>query len=359
MQGERTCGPVAECLITLPNLALFFGLPASDDVGPFEVVHSFVVDGLAKIYITRIGAFGFSFDSKGPLGFENVRLGKERFEGNPSNSVSPADGGIDLRERQIAFANFVAAGVFGRHAGRARRALVGARYTGLDSAFEFTPLGLMRSDRVYEDGMSISDFGDDLSLAVPPGFFRIVGPKIEEYLRADNSDLYLRIDEIRDCAAYIDQLISRSLLFHYADLQSSMRMNYQALVLHDQQHPEASLALNAVVMETLVSEMFFSYGLVGSREPRTFATRPHGATKVSNSAFGKMRFVARIEHLRAGGLIGQKLFERINLARLARNELMHKGASVSSELSLDCQKTTRDLWAYLVDMPFGLIAKPS
>jgi hypothetical protein len=37
-------------------------------MGPFEVVHSFVLGGLAKIYITRVGAFGFVFDETGALG---------------------------------------------------------------------------------------------------------------------------------------------------------------------------------------------------------------------------------------------------------------------------------------------------
>lgn len=117
-----------------------------------------------------------------------------------------------------------------------------------------------------------------------------------------------------------------------------MRMNYQALAFHDQQHPEASLALNAVVMETLISEVFFAYGLLGSRRPQTFATRSHHANCVSKNKFRDMRFAARLEHSKNGGLIEPKLFELIDSIRLARNALMHKGDAVSSRRSLECQQ---------------------
>jgi hypothetical protein len=137
-----------------------------------------------------------------------------------------------------------------------------------------------------------------------------------------------------------------------------MRMNYQALVLHDQQHPEASLALNAVVSETLVSEVFFAYGIVGTRRPQVFATQSHHTTPVSNSAFRDMRFADRLEHLKSGELLEPKLFERIDAVRLARNALMHKGEAVGSRRSLECQTTVRDLWALLIDVPFALTAKP-
>jgi hypothetical protein len=146
-------------------------------MGPFEVVHSFVLGGLAKIYITRVGAFGFVFDETGALGSAAT----------PYKKAGSRKNAITLQERRIAFANFVAAGILGRHAGRTGRPLVGAYYAGLDAAFSFGLGGLMRPGRVYDDGLSISDFGNDLCIIVKAGddIDRIAGSKITKHFRRD------------------------------------------------------------------------------------------------------------------------------------------------------------------------------
>jgi len=339
-------------LMIFPNLAFFFEKPGDDPVGPFEVVHQFVLgDGLARVYISRIGAFGFLFDKRGPLGSEGVLDG----ELEPGGSTA-----ISLEERRLSLANFVAAAIFGRHAGRTERPLVGAYYSGLDAAFSFGLTGLMRSGRVYDDGLSIEDFGDDLNMGIAgEGIERFMGgSKIQKYLQGDKREMYISLEALRSYTTYVNGLIFRSKMFRDADLPSVMRMNYQALVLHDHQHPEASLALNAVVIETLVSEIFFAYGLVGNHQPRTFATRPHHAARVSKTAFKDMRLVDRVEHLKNGGLIETRLFERIDTIRLARNALMHKGEAVNLRRSVEAQGAARDLWSLLIDPPFALIAKP-
>jgi hypothetical protein len=87
----------------------------------------------------------------------------------PDKNAGSQKNAITLRERRIALANFVAAGFFGRYAGRTSRPLVGAHYAGLDAAFSFRLSGLMRPGRVYDDGLSISDFGDDLYITLRAG----------------------------------------------------------------------------------------------------------------------------------------------------------------------------------------------
>src|SRR4051794_16800572 len=81
--------------------------------------------------------------------------------------------------------------------------------------------------------------------------------------------------EIEEASTFAEQLWRQKNEFEYADLMSCMVMNYQAAILHSQQHAAASLALGVSVMESLVHEVFLSYGLVGSRSAKPYATRSH------------------------------------------------------------------------------------
>ena len=69
-----------------------------------------------------------------------------------------------------------------------------------------------------------------------------------------------------------------------------------------------------------------------------------------------MRIVKVIETLHKGGLFNDYLYQRIESARNKRNNLMHKGAKISPKDSGDCQTIVRDLWGFLIDTPFELIA---
>jgi hypothetical protein len=131
-------------------------------------------------------------------------------------------------------------------------------------------------------------------------------------------------------------------------------MNYQAAILHGQQHATASLAINVAVAECLIKEIFYAYGLVGDRKPLQFATFSHTADHISNTRFNKMVLTDQLQHLRNGNLISSHLFERIDAARLVRNKLMHTGSLVTPRQSGECQTVVRDLWALLIDQPFEL-----
>jgi hypothetical protein len=131
-------------------------------------------------------------------------------------------------------------------------------------------------------------------------------------------------------------------------------MNYQAAILHNQQHATASLAINVAVAECLIKEIFYAYGLVGDRKPHQFATVSHRVEQVSDARFKKMVLAEQLQRLKGGNLISSHLFERINEARLIRNSLMHSGSLVTPRQSGECQTVVRDLWAFLVDPPFEL-----
>jgi hypothetical protein len=131
-------------------------------------------------------------------------------------------------------------------------------------------------------------------------------------------------------------------------------MNYQAAILHNQQHATASLAINVAVAECLIKEIFYAYGLVGDRKPLPFATLSHTVEHVSNTQFRKMGLSDQLQTLREGNLISSHLFERMDAARLVRNNLMHTGHLVTPRQSGECQTVVRDLWAFLIDQPFEL-----
>jgi len=133
-----------------------------------------------------------------------------------------------------------------------------------------------------------------------------------------------------------------------------MLMNYQAAILHNEQHAAASIALNFAVTEALVNEIFYSYGLVGTRTAQAFATRPHSVTKVSGNVFRDMTAEQKIDALTAGKLIDAHLDQRLKEARTARNRLMHRAAVVTVRESGIAQTAIRDLWALLLDHEFEL-----
>ena len=133
-------------------------------------------------------------------------------------------------------------------------------------------------------------------------------------------------------------------------------MNYQAAILHNEQHAAASLALNFAVSEALIHEIFLAYGIVGDRSPQPFATRAHNVAEISNSRFSRSRVSERIAILSDGGLIDDYLRQRLVEARTLRNSLMHSATGVSVTQSGTMQTAVRELWSYVLDTPFELTA---
>jgi hypothetical protein len=345
-----------ESLLIVPTLTYLLG-SEREHAGPLNVIHSFDVTGLAKVYMVHMGAFGIFFHPNGSLA--SIPVLQYNGRGRPPAAVTASQQlAMLLQERRLVFAAFIAAAVFGHYAARTKTTLTGARHSGLEAVVPITLSGLMRPGRVYDDGLSIAGFGDDVVITITGSedfdwLMKIMTKKFSK-TRGDKPR-YIGIATLRECAQYVQDLVQRGSLFGYADLQAIIGMNYQAAILHRLYHTAASLALNLMVLEVLTKELFFSYGLVGNTAPQSYAAKPHRVEHLSNNKFKKMTFAQQLDHLKVGGLLDTNLAERIDVARLKRNRLMHRGEVVTSTESLACQTAVRDLWPLLIPMRLQLM----
>ncbi len=323
-------------LLVLASSKYFFGkVQTADDL--WKVVRTFDCDGVATVYISSVGAFGFIFPDSSPLASIDIL----RFTGQGSVPQEVMDNDNDihvLQEKRMLFVNFVSAAFFGRICSKAHKSLVGALYNGQDRVTAFTVI----KDEVAIQRTTILD--------------QAVAEKIKVFNTGKHPHYLLNDADIDDAISYIQHLLRRQHDFEYADLQSCMVMNYQAAILHNQQHAAASLALNFSVIESLAREIFMAYGLVGGSTAKSFTTKPHSIVNISRKTFGDMKFYKVIETLRDGGLLDDYMCQRLENTRKKRNDLMHKGVTISPKDSGDCQTLVRDLWALLVDTPFELNA---
>lgn len=323
-------------LLVLPNAKYFFGkVQTTNDL--WKVVRTFDCDGVATVFITSIGTFGYIFSDSSDLASIDVL----KFYGQgivPEEVMENEDNINNLQEKRMLFVNFVSAAFFGRVSANTHKSLAGALYNGQDKIAGFN---------IVKGVVSIQET-------------ELIARSIQEKVNALNSGklqyYFLKDSDIDDAISYIQHILQRQNDFGYADLQSCMVMNYQAAILHNQQHAAASLALNFSVIESLAREIFIAYGLVDNTTIKPFATKQHNIATISRRTFNEMRIVNIIETLHQGNLINDYLYQRLETARTKRNNLMHKGEKISPKDSGDCQTIVRDLWAFLVDTPFELIA---
>lgn len=334
MPIERSKFP--NTLLVFPSSRYFFRKPQSAD-DFFNVVRMFDCAGVATLVITSVGTFGFVFPDTSPLASIDIL----RFTGSGSvpEEVMDNDNAIHgLQEQRVLFMNFVSAAFFGRVCAKVHTSLADAVYNGQDKITAFA----VTKGSVATQWTPILD--------------QSVGQKISNFNAGKLENYVLKNDEIDDGLLYIQHLLQRQNDFEYADLQSCMVMNYQAAILHNQQHAAASFALNFSVMESLARELFTAYGLVEGSVAKSFATKPHSIPLVPRWTFNGMKFYKALETLHDGGLLNDYLYNRLDGARVKRNSLMHKGVNISPKDSGDCQTIVRDLWEFLVDTPFELNA---
>lgn len=323
-------------LLVLPNSRYFFRKPqrGSDFL---SVVRMIDCAGLATLVITSVGTFGFIFPDTSLLASIDIL----RFTGSGSvpEEVMDNDSAIhSLQEKRVLFMNFVSAAFFGRACAKAHTSLADVLYNGQDkiTAFALT--------------------GGNIAVQWIPALNESVGQKISDFNAGKLNNYILKDDQIDDGLSYIQHLLQRQNDFEYADLQSCMVMNYQAAILHNQQHASASFALNFSVMESLAREILTAYGLVDGSAAKPFATKPHSIPIISRGTFNRMKSIEVFKTLHDGGLSDHYLHQRLDGARIKRNSLMHKGVSITPKESGDCQTIVRDLWALLIDTPFELNA---
>ena len=323
-------------LLILPSTRYFFAKAQTPD-DFFKVVRMVDCAGEATLVITSVGTFGFIFPDSSSLA--SIDILKFTGQGSVPQEVMDNDNLIhNLQEARIQFINFTSAAFFGRICGKAHTSLADALYNGQDkvTAFDVT------KGKVVIQWTAILD--------------EAIGRKISAFNDRKSDHNILTDDEIDDAIRYIHHLMQRQHDFEYADLQSCMVMNYQASILHNQQHSAASFALNFSVIESLAREVLTAYGLVDGSTAKPFATKQHSIARISRRTFDRMKSYEVFKTLHNGSLLDHYLYQRLENARNKRNSLMHKGVSISPKESGDCQTLVRDLWRLLVDTPFELNA---
>jgi hypothetical protein len=323
--------------LIVPNSKYFFG-DVRNNENCLEIIASFKFTDVADVRLIRVGAICFTFADTGQLrSIDRLKLvGPETTE--PEEVMQNRDDVRELQSRRVTFANFIAAALFGRICGLRHSELSGAQYAGMD---KILGSGLQNSKLLLED----SPFTDAL-----------LNPKIRMARENPKSILIVTPEQITGACEFVAHLAARETELESVNLQACMVMNYQAAILHSEQHSAASLALNFAVAESMVSEIFLAYGLVGSRAPKPFANRPHKISNIPENRFAKMVLAERLKVLHDGKLLDWFLHDRLDRARVLRNALMHSAAAVTVRDSGEMQTTVRDLWAFFIDAPFELNA---
>lgn len=322
--------------LIVPNIEEYFGEFRNGE-NPSDVIERALFGDVAEILFVRLGALGFRFLGEGPL----RSITRYQFVGQgavPEHVMENEDAIIELQSRRLSFANFVAGAFFGHIAATRRGAISGAQFAGMDRIIGF------------------GELGGELHLENTHHLHDAIVPKITYASEKPNHVRITTNEEIKSGLAFLSHLEERRRQFRSADLLECLSSNYQAAILHGQQHASASVAVNFSVVEALTDEIFNAYGLFGDRTRQDFAKRSHSIARISKSKFDHLNLKSKIELLHSGGLISSFLHQRIEMARKLRNSLMHEGAPVRPRQSGDMQTVVRDLWSYLVDQPFELMS---
>lgn len=324
-------------LLILGNTRYFFGEAKKAD-DRWRVVRTFDCNGVATVCITPIGTFGFIFPDSSRLA--SIDTLKYTGPGHTPKEVMDNDDDIHrLQDKRVLFINFVLAAFFGRVIAMAHTSLTGALYSGQDKITAFA----LENDSITIQWTEILD--------------QLIGTKILALNASKCTHNILDDTAIDDGISYIQHLLHRHQEFAYADLQSCMLMNYQAAILHNQHQAAASFALNFSAIESLAREVFLAYGFVEGIEAQPFATSSCQISQtVSKKTFKNMKLCKVLEMLGDSGLLDDYLYQRIEIARKKRNNLMHKGVVLDPRESGDLQSAVRDVWALLINSPFELNA---
>lgn len=328
--------PLPDSFLINPNRENFFGEVRNGE-NYLEIVGTFTFKDIAAIHLTRLGAIGLQFLEGGPLA-SIVALRTSGSGMEPDHVTQNRAEVTDLQGRRVVFANFIAAALFGRISALRRSALSGAQYAGMDEIVGFGRTGsFLTAEQSRHADAAIS-------------------PKIRFAHEQSGRMRIIPADQITEAIAFMHHLAQRGEEFEQANLQACMVMNYQAAILHNEQHSAASLALNFAVAEALINEIFIAYGIAGGRPPKAFAARSHTCLSITDAQLSRFPAIDKINRLKDGGLIDSYLHQRLNEARDLRNGLMHSAASVNTTQAGTLQTAIRDLWAYLLDREFELNA---
>ncbi len=334
---QVTSKRLVDSILIMPNTEVLFGVDAG--AAPLEIAAELSFGDLARIYLTKLGAIGIEFLDAGALGsIEQLdAVGPGAFA-IPDHVTARRDEVVALQGRRLLFANFIAGALFGRICAIRHTALSGAASPGMNDIL------------VFERRSNV------LAVETTPYTNAVLGPKLAVTRQGSPRLQVIEAADLADASAFTEGLAARASDFAYANLQVCIAMNYQAAVLHNAQLAPASFAINFSVAEALINEIFYAYGAVTGTTRKAFATQSHTVASVSPRGLRDRNLATKVQNLENGGLIAPYLAQRLQTARVARNDLMHGAIPVAVTASGDLQTMVRDLWGLLLDQPFELNA---
>ena len=318
----------------MPNArALFDHKP--EDSNLLEIVQTVQFRDVARIYLLKAGALAFEFLNTGAL--RSIEQILPPSSGKVADHViKNHDQVMELQRQRVQFANFIAGCLFGNLSAQRGRSLEGAQNATMDNIIGFE----------IQNGQILIEKSPQSQAALNGRLIMLQNaPKTLDSISGAR---------LQEAIAFLNRLDRRSTTFEYADVQLCVTLNYQAAILHHEQHVPASLALNFAVAEALIHEIFLCYGQVGASEARDYAKRPHTCPGLSKKVFDRLTFKDRLTYLQEGNLFGAQLSQRIEETRKSRNNMLHNSAAVTARDAGNAQSIVRDLWAFLLNDPFDL-----
>lgn len=309
--------PFPDVMAILPSDGYVFDRAGAPELSLRVVARRTLSNGLIVV-VTNCGPLCFDFAATPLGGFRRLDF---QGEGEvPEESMRNRDELVTLLVRRMRMAVFAAACVYGTAAHLTRSQVRAPVSPSLDEIY------------AWHDGGG--------TVLMPTSEIDRLRPRLIALARSSTDVLTAHVEA---GLALADRLIGAAAAYVEADPVALMTMTYQSMVLHARQHPGASIALSAVVIEGVVEELMFAAGLVASVDARLPPSRRAGVTPVSKRRLKDLGFNGRLDALAEAGLINAYLRTRIDAVRSLRNRLMHEGEDAEPSQSGQALTAVRDL----------------
>ncbi len=278
-----------------------------------------------EVMAVNLGLLAFDF-ADGPLG--GFRRLKSTGYGEISQAVRDNEAAmLRLQAQRLRVAVFVSACLYGVHAVRHHSTVRGAWFPSLDDVFSCAVL--------TPELIGLAPFDMDRLLVK----MRARREALNARKLSGSSISRATLGEGLDLA---DRLLGAARTYVAADPVTLIVLTYQAMVLHGLQHPGASIAIAAVVIESAIAELLYGLGLVEGVAPRL--TPPQTApAPMSRRRLKTLGFNGMVGELRSVGVLNAYLVQRIEAVRQARNAFMHDAQEPGPSRSGDALTAVRDV----------------
>lgn len=316
--GGLRSRPFPDRLAVLPSERYAFGPPVDSTLTTGRIVADRTLCTGVRVVACNIGLLGLDFAGTLLGGFRRVT-----YAGNgevPEAEIANREEMLRLQASRLRIATFTAACIFGVHAKRNHIAIVGAWLPTLEEVY-----GWVES----ADGQLLMPAHDVT--------------RLQPRLRARRSDaITITVQDVEEGFLLADRLLGAAPTYASADPVAMMAMAYQAMILHGRQHPGASIALAAVVVEAAIEELVQALGFVSGTSARLTGA-PVASSPISRRTFKELRLKGMIDLLAAAGAIDAFLVRRVDALRVARNSLMHDAQEPGPTQSGEGLTTVRDV----------------